>query len=310
MVTYPQFGLLSDPTRFQSELGVNRATAIFPRLDKNYTLLLQVEKNNALYFSVFPLVDDVYQPCTTRELRPNLIDPDQPIIGDSILLIKALNDTHTKHLINSLPDKQKYYYIGKQVAAFMNLNDETGRLSTVICDYTDKAVNCSQVHSIQVNSTYVVFINYQVFDDYVYVYLQSGIISLSLVQDERRVYSYEKNFKFLQYFHGEWYGISDTNSLCVLQLEAEKGWFDELYLNLKETYVYPVAVGLEYRDLTSTENYLIAKYKDFINNKTGVSIFAFTNNSFFDSSSDHLPNKFRTDKARLLQKPARIGRRR
>jgi len=306
-VNYPQFGLQADSISFTSDLNPNLATVIFPRLDRNYTVLLQVDKSNTVYFSVFAIVDDAYQPCSTRQVSPKLLAEDELIIGDSIHLIKALNETHTRHLINSLSDKQRYYFIGKQVAAFMNLNDETGRLLIVICDYSDKAVYCSQVYSRQVNTTDVVFINYQIFDDFVYVYLQSGIISLSLTQEERKVYSYEKNFKFLQYFHGEWYGISDTDSLCVLKLEVERGWYGQDFLNLKETYVYPVAVGLEYRDLTSTDNYLIAKFKDFINNKTGVSIFAFTNDSFFGSDPQNLPNKCRTDKSRLLQRPAGLG---
>jgi hypothetical protein len=282
---------------------------IFPHLEQNYTILIQVDKlQSKIYFSRFPLVDENYLACTTQEVSPKLIYDDTRLIGDSIYLIKALNETHTKHLIQSLPLNEKLYYFGKQVVAFMNLNDETGLLSTVICDYTDTTVNCTQVHSFRVNTTAVVFINYQIFEEHVCVYLQSGIISLSLVKDEKETYTYEKNFKFLQYFHGEWYGISDTDSLCVLKVQVERNMFGDDYLNLVETYVYPVAVGLEYRDLTSTENYLIAKYKDFINNKTGVSIFAFTNDTFFGDDQENLPNSFRTDKARLLQRPADTGR--
>jgi hypothetical protein len=284
------------------------ATVMYPRLEKNYTIIIQVDSDNSIYFSVFPIVDDAYQPCTTRRAKPVFLDEEQTIIGDSICLIKALNETHVRHLINSLPDGQKNYYIGKQVAAFMNLNDRTGVLLTIICDYTDKTLNCTQAISKRVNETEVVFINYQIFDDYVFVYLQSSIVSLSLGnEEERKVYSYEKNFKFLQYFHGQWYGISDTDSLCVLKLEVEKGWNGQDYLNLKETYVYPVAVGLEYRDLTSTENYLIAKYKNFINNKTGVSIFAFTNDSFFGKQNRQTPEMTRMHKARLLEQTDLAG---
>lgn len=279
-MTYAQYSIASDSVFFESHIHQHTSSIVYTRVGQP-PLILSVDDTNCISLDRFGAADGALTPPTTLNTTVKFgSDQQQTIIGASIYFTKSLSIEQQDMIIKSLQLK----YETDRILSFVSLNEVTGTLLTVVCQYNESSVNCSIIQSFKLNKTQVVFMNYQIVDTTVIVYLQSEIIEVELVQNRyssslKRIY-YERNFKLLQKFKQKWFGISDTNTLFQLS-QVEELVFGRKFFDLVEEISYPTSGGLEYYDMQCTDNYIIATYKSFSHGKTGMSIFMVQNNTFF-----------------------------
>lgn len=118
----------------------------------------------------------------------------------------------------------------------------------------------------------------QVQNGKIFVVLPSKIFEFEMANLKNNTsYGYSKSMQFVQYFNNNWYGISSGNKLFVLEHD------DTPARTLQEIYYYRSQKDQIYEELSATNTYLLARYKDLDGN-AGFSIFHFMENDFFNES--------------------------
>jgi hypothetical protein len=120
----------------------------------------------------------------------------------------------------------------------------------------------------------------QLLKDEIIIILPSKIIHIPILNvKEGKAYGYSRSMKHIQYFGGQWYGVSNNEVFFVLKpdpnLEGEL--IDVSFFTVNKTHLYDKMIA--------TDNHLIVRYTD-TNGGSGISVFFFYDPEFFELKED------------------------
>lgn len=240
-------------------------------------MLLQVDlSSNTLYLSMFPIVNGSYGSPTTFH-RP--LPTDSPLLGANSFLLHAFNHTQTQLLLET--GRGRGSDLGTSFA-FATLNDQKGILRVFVCSVDDGESSCEVVMEKVIWEVKPIYqsVKMQIVDNKILLIMDHSIVEANFGKGDDptpKNLTFERNLRFLQYFDGKWFGISNFNRLCILKEELG---------HLIEWHFYDNDENLLYEDLVATENYLVARFSKDNETQSGVSVFAYSSKEFFNETAN------------------------
>lgn len=286
MITFPQFGLKNDPIEFEGIIMPANPTLIVPFFELDFTLMLQIDPvKNELILSKFPIVNGRYQ---SPETRIKSIDLLKKLMGTDFSLYAVLNATQTRDLVKSVSKAQLDSIINHSMAnfSFTVLNNQDGMLRLVFCGINSTIFDCDivQERNLSTLSPTITPLGLQIVNNSVQIILREYIVNAPLNEPLlHRPLEYSRDLKCLRYFRNNWYGITNTNLLWILQPGPDG--------RLQEKYYYSNEEGHDFVSLDATENYLILKYSDNGGRRQGVRVYNTPVDNFFNETKQRSTSK-------------------
>ncbi len=277
---------MNDPIEFEGIMSPANPTIIMPFFDLNLTMMLQVDSDrNELILSKFPIVSGRYQ---QPEQRIKNVSNETKLMGSDLSLYAILNANQTNDLIKSVSKDQLDIIANHSFGnfSFTVLNNDEKILRLIFCGINSTYFDCEvvQERNLSLLSPTITPLGIQMVNSSVQIILREYIVTAPLNDSLwMRPLEYSRDLKCLRYFKNNWYGISNSNLLWVLQPGPDGRLQEKFYFNNDQGHKF---IGLD-----ATENYLILKYLDNEYSQQGVRVFSVPVNDFFNETKKKIPGR-------------------
>lgn len=253
------------------------------RLFQNFCLLLQLDTTDStLYLSRFPYVDGSYLAPTVMSSKFN-----GTLLTSNTELFHNLNMEQTLLLLQGLEKEVEASKLGEydDALAFLAIDEAELLFKVVFCGLNTTSFRCQALFTKslllpgQPWTGFGSVRSLQVYDQQIFVITPSRIFEFDIKDVKAPVsYGYTRSMKYVQYFNGKWYGISNADVLFVLKKDTV---INELvdYSFFKSTKKHT------YNKLIATQTYLIARYLDE-DGDSGVTVYYYTDKNFFNEETN------------------------
>lgn len=275
-MVYPQFELSEDSLTYNGTLNVSYPTLVYPFLDSNSTVIVQLEGNRSIQFSLFPVESEGYG-------EPHISSYDlngTNLITDDTKIFELMSKAQVRILIDSLESSSPVKNYTSLQLGFITLNEDTGLLRYLVCSLQDQSFTCDIVRVVNLPYTMNSVRCVQVYKSEVLVILRGRIHIFPLNITQQGVnYTYDNGFDEIHKFGENWYGLK-SNYLWMLYPGVG---VDSLHLTEKVYFYNEYDFDLE--DLTVTDNLLIIQYSRPGTGVRGVRVLSLDDKGIFQRSN-------------------------
>lgn len=257
---------------------------MMPYFSRKFTIVAQFDSNTkTLYASKFKIVNGSYTEPETTEYEVGV-----DLLGETPRLMKALRFTQLITLAQALPNQTameelKQWSNNNTIFSFVAVNQNTLTLRVVFCGFSDLGNKLQCMVGFEYDMTEGcrecvagVVQSMQITENDIFVILPRKIHRIPIAKPESATkFLYPDSMTYVQYFDGQWFGVSSNNVLFVLGPDSVNAG------DLVEKQYYKTGAAHLYTSLVATENYMLGVFKDS-NSRQGVSVFYYMDDNFFN----------------------------